>query len=93
MDLISRIPRILATCLGLLGVLAVGGIGGTIVASLAATPPATAQGPPSPECDSDECETSGILWWKHRHCSDNPEQPTNCRMDGSACVSGPCTRQ
>lgn len=90
MDLIARIPRTLATCLALLGLLAVGGIGGTIVAGLVAPPAAQAEGGPPPLCDTDECETSGILWWKHRHCADNPERATHCRMDGNACVAEGC---
>lgn len=83
MDLISRIPRILATCLGLLGVLAVGGIGGTIVASLAATPPATAQ--EGPVCEADECE-------RGRWCQDNPGEGTACSMQGRGCKTTACGR-
>lgn len=90
MDLIARTPRTLAMCLALLGLLAVGGIGGTIVAGLVVMPPAQAQSGPPPGCDTDECETTGILWWKHRHCADNPERDTTCRMDGSACIADRC---
>ena len=80
MDLVSRIPRILATSLGLLGVLAVGGIGGTIVAGLVTPPPAKAQGP---ACEADECE-------RGRWCQDNPGEDTACTMQGSGCKTTAC---
>ena len=83
MDLIARIPRTLATCVALLGLLAVGGIGGTIVASLVAPPAAQAQGGPPPGCEADECE--GRRW-----CRDNPGEGTACQMQGRGCKTTAC---
>ncbi len=86
MDRLSSVPRLLVTCLGILGLLAIGAIGGMIVSGVVVPPPVAAD----EGCETDECETSGILWWKHRHCADNPGSDTSCRMDGEVCVSDGC---